>query len=109
MSVEGKNTKKKFPIGLIICLAIVLACGGATVATLVLRNVASNKPIEIGENMEASDAATLRKILATQGTCTVTITEDITVTDELDVYGDKTLVGKSIIMDTRNIGRKCCV
>lgn len=104
MSVEGKNTKKKFPIGLIICLAIVLACGGATVATLVLRNVASNKPIEIGENMEASDAATLRKILATQGTCTVTITEDITVTDELDVYGDKTLVGKSIIMDTRNIG-----
>ena len=51
MSSEITKNKKKFPIGLIICLAVVLICAGVTVATLILRNVSSSKPIEIVEQM----------------------------------------------------------
>lgn len=105
MSSEITKNKKKFPIGLIICLAVVLICAGVTVATLILRNVSSSKPIEIVEQMEASDETTLRQILAANGTCTVKLINDVVVSEELDVNGTKTIVGnKSIIMDTFNIG-----
>ena len=81
MGIEGQNTKKKLPLGLIICLAILIVCTGVAGVTLIQKNVASKKSIKMVEKMEASDAETLRKILAAEGTCTVTIAADITVTD----------------------------
>lgn len=106
MSNEITKNKKKFPIGLIICLAVVIVCAGVTAGTLIFRNVSSSQEIEMLQQMEAADEETLRKILAADGTCTVTLTEDIVVSEELDVNGTKTLVGdKSVIMDTSNIGK----
>ncbi|MBQ8803698.1 MAG: right-handed parallel beta-helix repeat-containing protein [Tyzzerella sp.] len=105
MSNEITKNKKKFPIGLIICLALLIVCAGATAGALILKNVSSSKNIELSEQMEAADEETLRKILAADGTCTITLTEDVVVSEELDVNGTKTIVGnKSIIMDTFNIG-----
>lgn len=105
MSYETKKSKKKFPIGLLVCLAVLIVCTGVTTGILVLRNVSSNKQIELSEQMEAADEDTLRMLLSAEGSCTITLTDDVVVSEELDVYGTKIITGdNSIVMDTVNIG-----
>lgn len=105
MNQEIKKSKKRFPIGLTICLAIVAVCAVVTAGAVIVKNIPSFQKTEITSVMEVADAKALREALLADAECTITITEDIVVTEELYVNGKKTLVGdKSIIMDIDNIG-----
>ena len=98
------KSKKKIPIALIICFAVILVCAGVTAGTLIARNMKSTQNGVISSQMEVEDEETLRKVLLADTTCSVTITKDIVVSKELTVNGSKTLHGKSIIMDLKHTG-----
>lgn len=103
--------KKKTWKSLIICLAVLLVGAGGVIGALLLRNNATSKHYDVvsGE-MTVEDAEDLRAVLLANGECTITLAEDIVVTEELLVNGTKTLAGnKSIIMDTSNIGTTASV
>ncbi|MBQ8802083.1 MAG: right-handed parallel beta-helix repeat-containing protein [Tyzzerella sp.] len=105
MNQEITKNKKKLPTGLVICLAIVIVCAVVSAGAIILKNIPSFQNKEILGTMEVADAETLREALLAEADCTITLTEDIVVREELLVNGTKKLCGdKSIIMDTSNIG-----
>ncbi len=100
----GNNVKKI--VATLLTLLVVCLAGGIGIWAL-SRTSETAKPSQIGTegkeqittDQTATDEETLRKLLAADGEFSITIAEDIYVSEPIPVNGTKTLIGtKSIIM-----------
>ncbi len=103
---EIMKSKKKFPLSLIVCLAIVIcALGAIGVKVLKVEDTNSGKEttkeiiVSDGDEIKVSDEETLRELLAKEETLSLVIKKDIYTSKPFAINGTKTLNGEgSIIM-----------
>lgn len=103
---EMMKSKKKFPLSLIVCLAIVIcALGAIGVKVLKVEDTNSGKEttkeiiVSDGDEIKVSDEETLRELLAKEETLSLVIKKDIYTSKPFAINGTKTLNGEgSIIM-----------
>ena len=101
---KTKNKGKK--IVLLVCgilLALAVIAGGAA-AVLFMNNGSASNQVEYSGEVQVQDQQTLRAALKSKGKCEIVLTDDIVITKELEVFGDKKLSGGSIIMDMHREG-----
>lgn len=96
------DTKKK-KLSLICVIAALLLIIGGVAGTLLLNGFASSDD-ELSGEIQVSDEETLRQALRSKKDCVITVTENIVVSRELVVNGDKRLLGASIIMNLQRVG-----
>ncbi len=98
-----KQAKKRIILICSILAVLVLAVGG--IAAALLQPAPAPQITEVSGEVQVSDEEALRNALKSKADCTITVTEDIVVSRELTVNGNKKLTGAgSIIMDLRRTG-----
>ena len=98
-----KNIKMKRIALISAILAMLLLITGCSYA-FPANNTSIPENVEFTGEVQVSDEDTLRKALKSKEDCTVVLSGDIVITEELTVNGNKKLSGGSIIMDRRRIG-----
>ena len=103
--MEKTNNKVKKIILLVggIVLALAMLAGGLAAVLLMNMGFGSNQA-EYSGKVQAQDEETLRAALKSKDDCQIVLTDDIVVTRELEVFGNKKISGGSIIMDMRREG-----
>ena len=98
-----KNRKMKRIALISTVLAVLLLITGCSFA-FPANNTSIPENVEFTGEVQVSDEDTLRKALKSKEDCTVVLSGDIVITEELTVNGNKKLSGGSIIMDRRRVG-----
>ena len=101
---KRKNKGRK--IVLLVCgilLALAVIAGGAA-AVLFMNDGSTSEEAEYSGEVHIQDEQALRAALKSEDDCEIVLSEDIVITKELEVFGDKKLSGGSIIMDMRREG-----
>lgn len=99
-----KNTTNIKRVALIcaILTALLLITGCSSEPTA--QDTPTTENVEFTGEVQVSDEEALRKALKSKEDCTVILSGDIVITEELTVNGNKKLSGGSIIMDLRREG-----